>query len=215
MLNKSKKLKKRNLVTYANADSLISDQFRTVRANIQFLTVDGKKRTFLMTSSVSGEGKSVTTANLAVSMAQQKERVLLIDANLRKPIIHEIFKISQDCGLTNVLMKNAALDRAIKKTGIGKLDILPCGNSVNNPAELLTSDWMSSILRQVSESYDIVLIDAPDVLHTTETRVLANYCDGVVLVLTKGKTTLEKAIKARKVLELAHAELVGAIINEK
>ncbi|MDQ0217499.1 polysaccharide biosynthesis tyrosine autokinase [Peribacillus cavernae] len=208
-------LKKRNLVTFSNPYSIISDQFRTIRTNIQFLSEERKKRTFLITSTGKSEGKSTIIANLAVSMSQQKEKVLLIDANLREPIIHKIFKIPNEVGLTNVLTNRIIFEDAIQRPGIGKMKILSSGSITANPAELLGYEQMTDLLRMASNSYDIVLIDSPSVLEFTETRVLANQCDGVVLVLNRGKTELEKAAEARRVLELAHAKLIGAIINEK
>ena len=208
-------LKKRNLVTYSYPDSLISDQFRTIRTNIQFLSKERKNRIFLLTSTGLREGKSTVTANLAISMAQQKERVLLIDANLREPIIHTIFKIPNGVGLTNLLMEQATLEEMVFKTEIGNLAILTSGSTSTNPAELLGNDRMSELMDEVANSYDIVLIDSPSVLHFTETRVLANQCDGVVLILNRGKTKPEKAIEAKRILELANAKLVGAIVNER
>ncbi len=155
------------------------------------------------------------TANLAISMAQQKERVLLIDANLREPIIHTIFKIPNEVGLTNLLMEQVTLEETVFKTEIGNLAILTSGSTSTNPAELLGNDRMSELMDEVANSYDIVLIDSPSVLHFTETRVLANQCDGVVLILNRGKTKPEKAIEAKRILELANAKLVGAIVNER
>lgn len=207
--------KKNYLVTYSNPDSMISDQFRAIRTNINFLTEDRKNRLFIITSPGTGEGKSTTTANLAVSMAQQKERILLIDANLREPIIHDIFKVPNDVGLTSILSGKTNLEDAIQKLGIGKLEILTGGATTFNPAELLGNSRMTDLLRVVASTYDIVLIDSSPLLTSTETRVLANQCDGVVLVLGRGKTEIEKTIESRRVLDLAHANLVGAIINEK
>ncbi|WP_235420830.1 CpsD/CapB family tyrosine-protein kinase [Jeotgalibacillus soli] len=193
---------------------MISDQFRTIKINIQFLTKEKKNRVFLITSPGKGEGKSTTTANLAVSMAQQKQKVLLIDANLRNPIIHSIFKVPNEIGLTNVLTGKTSFAETVCRTEIGKLEILTSGSISFNPAELLGNELMSDLLQRVVNSYDIVLIDSPSVLHYTETRVLANQCDGVVLVLHRERTELEHTAESRRVLDLAHAKLVGAIINE-
>ncbi|PAV31561.1 tyrosine protein kinase [Virgibacillus profundi] len=209
-------LKKRHLVTYSNPDSIISDQFRTIRTNITFLTAENQNKVILVTSPGKREGKSTTTANLAVSMAGQKERVLLIDASIREPAIHRIFKVQNETGLTDVLTYKATLEEVICKPGIGKLDILPSGStSSHNPAELLGSDTMENLLTEVTKEYDIVLIDSPTVLKSTETRVLANQCDGVVLVVSRGKTSIEKAVEARKILALSKSKLVGTIMNEK
>lgn len=202
-------------MTYSNPDSMISDQFRAIRTNIKFITEKKKNRLFIITSPSGGEGKSTTTANLAVSMAQQKEKILLIDANLRDPIIHDIFKIPNHLGLTGILTGKVSLDNAIQPTEIGNLEVLTSGAALFNPAELLGSEQMTSLLKTVADMYDIVLIDSPPILDSTEARILANQCDGVILVVNRGKTELEKLVESRRVLELAHSKLVGAIMNEK
>ncbi len=206
-------MKKRQLITYSHPESLISEQFREIRTNMKFIN-DSKNKVFLITSPKDGEGKSTTIANLAVSMTQQKEKILIIDANLREPVIHSIFKIPNDVGLTNVLTGKASIEDAIYKTEISRLDVLTSGSTSFNPAELLETKRMKDLLKSIAESYDIVLIDAPAVLKSTETRVLANQSDGVVLIMNRGKTEIEKAIETKKVLELAHAKIVGAILNE-
>ncbi|MGP4106355.1 CpsD/CapB family tyrosine-protein kinase [Virgibacillus sp. L01] len=217
MLNKrtqTAKLKKQNLITYTSSNSIISDQFRTIRTNIKFLTEEKEKKTFLITSPESGEGKTTLIANLAVSMAQHKEKVLLIDANLRDPNIHNVFKTSNEIGLTDVLIGKILLEEATYIPGIGKLKVLTSGSTLVNPAELLGNEMMTDLLKKVKNEYDMVLIDSPTVLGSTETRILANLLDGVVLILQRGKTGMEKAIEARRVLDLAHAEIVGVIVNK-
>ena len=210
----NKKLRS-NLITYSDSNSIISDQYRTIRTNIKFLPGERENRIYLITSPGKKEGKSTTTANLAVSMAQQRERILLIDTNLKEPVIHDIFNIPNNYGLTDILTAKAKFDEVIYKTDIGKLDILTTGSTLFNPAELLGNKAMTDLLTEVASLYSMVLIDAPTVLKSTETRVLANQCDGVILVLQRGKTVLEKSIEARRILELAHAKLAGVIINEK
>ncbi|MRH42684.1 polysaccharide biosynthesis tyrosine autokinase [Aquibacillus halophilus] len=194
---------------------MISDQFQTIKTNIKFLTEKRKNKVFLITSPGLGEGKSTISANLAVSMSQQKEKILLIDANLREPIIHTIFKLSNDMGLTDVLQSKNLLYNAINKSGIGNLDVMTSGSHSPNPAELISHEWMRELLNTLADSYDMILIDAPSILKWTETRILANLSDSVVLTIVRGKTGIEKAEEARKVLDLAHANLVGAIITEK
>lgn len=206
---------KGSLITYSNSDSIISDQFRTIRTNIKFLPGEKKERSILITSPGKGDGKSTTSANLAVSMARQGEKVLLIDANLRDPVIHTIFKISNQIGLTDLLTRKSTFNEVVYQTGIGRLDILTSGSTFLNPAELLESDNMTSLLSSVVNSYSMVLIDSPAVLKSTETRVLANQCDGVVLVVNRRKTKLGKLAESRKLLDLVDAKLVGAIINKK
>lgn len=218
ILNKRQKsaaVSKKSLIAYTNPDSIISDQFRAIKANLTFLTEKRGGHVFLITSPGMKEGKSTTTANLAVCMAQQKkERVLLIDAHLKEPSIHSIFDIPNEAGLTNILMYDVKFEEVVYKTELETLDILTSGLQSFNPAELLGNEIMAEILKKAANTYDIVLIDSPSVLKYSETRVLANQCDGVVLVLKRDKTERKQAIEARRVLELAHAKLVGAIINE-
>jgi len=209
-----KNVKKRFLVTFTHPDSMISDQFRMIRTNINFLTEVKKQRNILITSTENGEGKSTITANLAVSMAQQNERVLLIDANLRDSNIHKIFKIDNNTGLTNVLTKQVGLKEAIIQTGIGNLDVLSSGSVSFNPVEILANENVKDLLKILVNTYDIVLVDSPSILEFTESRVLANHCDGVVLVVNRGRTETDNLIEARRVLDLANGNLVGAIFNE-
>lgn len=207
--------KKRNLITFTNADSIITEEYRTIRTNIQFLMDEQKCKSILITSPSLNEGKSTTIANLAVSMAQQKDKVLVIDADLRNPRMHSIFKVDNLVGLSSILATNNWVDGAITKMNIGNLDIMTSGPVPDNPAELLGSKTFHILLNKVIENYDVVLIDSPPVLEVTDTKLLANKCDGVVLVLKHGKSKIEKAIEAKKVLKITKAKLIGAIINEK
>jgi capsular exopolysaccharide synthesis family protein len=204
----------RSLVTYLNPESIVSEQYRSIQANINFVMEDKKSRTFLITSPNKGEGKSTVAANLAVSLAQQKVKVLLIDANLRNPSVHSIFEIQNTSGLTDILTGRTNLYDEIHHTEIGRLDILPSGTVPFNPAELLSSPIMKDILANSLRSYNVVLIDSHSVLELTDTKLLASQCDGVVLVIRSGKTIQGKAIEAKKVLEFSKAKIIGAIINE-
>lgn len=168
----------------------------------------------LITSPKSGEGKSTTAANLAVSMAQQDEKVLLIDANLRRPAVHLIFKLPNSVGLTEVLTGNTNFEEAVTNTEIGKLDILSSGSVTNNPSELLASQAMKELLHKAANKYDVVLIDSAPVLELTDTKLFASQCDGVLLVLHQGNTQIEDAAEAKKVLEFAKADVSGVILNE-
>jgi len=204
---------KRNLITFSNPESIISEQFRTIRTNVQFLT-EGKKSIILITSPGSHEGKSTTSANLAVSMAQQKERVLLVDANLREPAIHFIFKKENSVGLTEVLTEKVSLEEAIIPTDIGSLAILTSGQMAAHPAELIGSESFYRLLQQALGEYDLILVDSPPILDVTDTKLLANKSDGVILVISQGKTEIEKAMEAKKALEFAKVNLFGVILND-
>ncbi|WML45831.1 CpsD/CapB family tyrosine-protein kinase [Neobacillus sp. PS3-40] len=206
--------KKRMLIAYSHPESIFSEQFRMIQANINFAMEDKKSRTFLITSPCKGEGKSTLVSNLAVSMAQQKKKVLLIDGNLRTPNLHNIMKVRNTIGLTDVLTGKIKFEEAIIHTEIGELDVLTSGLIPVNPSELLGSQYLRDILCDTLRSYDMVLIDSYSVLELSDTKLLANQCDGVVLVIQNGKTLIDKAIEARKVLEFAKAKLIGVIMNK-
>ena len=206
--------KKRNLIAHSFPESKISEEFRTIRTNVRFVMNEQKHKIVLITSPNTGEGKSTTAANLAVSMSQQNEKVLLIDANLRKPSTHFIFNVTNSVGLTDVLTGKTTLNEAVIDSEIGSLEVLPSGKLPNNPAELLSSPMMKELLQEAAKEYDSVIIDSSSVLEVTDTKILASLCDGVLLVLYKGNTQLEKAAEAKKVLEFSKAKISGVILNE-
>ena len=216
VINKRKTMSathKRTIVTYTYPDCMISEQFRMIQTNIRFSTAEQKSRIFLITSPCDGEGKSMTAANLAVSMAQQKEKVLLIDGNLRNPSLHTFFNTSNSIGLADVLTGKVSFYEAIHHTKIGRLDLLPSGLVSYNPVELLDSNMLQEILKMAQKSYDVILIDSNAILEVTDTKLLTNQCDGVVLVIQHGKTKFEKVAEAKKVLEFAKAKLIGVVLN--
>jgi capsular exopolysaccharide synthesis family protein len=206
--------KKRDLITYSHPESIISEQFRMIHTNIKFSIAEQNGKTILITSPCTGDGKSTIAANLAVSMAQQKKKVLLIDANLRNPALHTIFNLPDLLGLTEVLKGFVGFEETVHHTKIGRLDVLTSGKNSVNPVELLASDRMKELLEKALKKYDVVLIDSYSVIDLTDTQLLSTHCDGVVLVLKNGKTPFRKAFEAKKVLEFAKAKLVGVILNE-
>lgn len=213
--NRKNATKKRKLIAYTNPDSIISEQFRTIITNIKFSTYEQNYRCFLITSPNKGDGKSTSAANLAVSMAQQNKRVLLIDANLRNPSLHLLFKVSNSLGVTDLLSGDTEFTEAVLETGINNLDLLTSGTTTSHPVELLGSLYMEQFLTNVSESYDVVFIDSPAVLEVTDTKLLGSYSDGVILVINQGKTSFEEVLEAKKTLGFANARIIGAILNEK
>ncbi|MCC3356094.1 CpsD/CapB family tyrosine-protein kinase [Bacillus sp. REN16] len=208
-------MQNRSLVTMLNPKSPISEQYRTIRTNIQFSTVDEEMQLIMVTSSGPGEGKSTTTNNIAIVFAQQGKKVLLVDADLRKPTVHYSFRLENHVGLTNVLTKQKTLINVIQPTEQENLFALTCGPIPPNPAELLGSKAMDQFLTEVRSQYDIVIFDTPPVLVVTDAQVLANKTDGVVMVVSSNKTENDAALKAKETLMNAKAKLLGVVLNNK
>ncbi|WP_404406005.1 CpsD/CapB family tyrosine-protein kinase [Jeotgalibacillus malaysiensis] len=207
--------KKRKLYTFLYPDSGMTDQFHTMRTNIKFLTENKSVKTVLFTSSAKKDGKTTAAVNLASLLAHQKEKVLLIDANLRNPVIHHYFQLENNEGLTAVLKGKKHLNEVLIKNDLNKLDVLTGGQGEYNPAELLSGEQMKQLLQKVSQDYDAVIIDGPNMIDYTETRVLAHISDGVIIVVRRGKTLIDRGIELKRILELAHANIIGAIINNR
>ena len=207
--------KMRHLITNLNPKSPISEQYRTIRTNIQFSSVDEELRSILFTSSGPGEGKSMTTANISVTYAQQGKKVLLIDADLRKPTVHYTFRLDNLKGLSNVLVGDVLLEEAIHTTSIDHLDVISSGPVPPNPSELLGSRKMRAILERAKQQYDLVIFDTPPVLAVTDAQIMADFVDGAMLVVRSKVTELDAATKAVEALKPAKARLLGTVLNDR
>jgi protein-tyrosine kinase len=212
---KKTKLNQRSLITFYSPRAAISEQYRTIRTNIEFSSVDETIKTILVTSSGPEEGKSTTVANLAVVFAQQGKKVLLIDADLRKPTVHYTFQLDNLNGLTNVLTKQSNLEKAANNTHVENLTVLSSGPIPPNPAELLGSKAMEDLLELAKQEFDIVIFDTPPVLAVTDAQILANKCDGTILVVNSGQTEIEPAVKAKEMLLSSKGKLLGVVLNQK
>lgn len=202
-----------SLITATKPNCKISEQYRTIRTN--FLMTGSNSRKLVITSPNGKEGKSTTAANFAISLAQQGKRVLLIDADLREPTLHLIFDVDNTIGLSNVLFEKKVFESAIIKTEIKGLDFLPSGPLTLNPADLLGSKTMGLLIEAVTRFYDVVIFDTPAVLDVADTKIIANLCDSLILVIRSGKTKNEEAVEAKRLLESTNAKLLGIILNDK
>ncbi|MCV2522631.1 MULTISPECIES: CpsD/CapB family tyrosine-protein kinase [Bacillus] len=212
-----KKKSRRGLaqISVLHHKSLVAEQYRTIRTNIEFSSVQTHLRSILVTSSVPGEGKSFSAANLAAVFAQQEKKVLLVDADLRKPTIHETYQLENVQGLTNVLVGNASLGETVQKTLIDNLYVLTSGPTPPNPAELLSSKAMGELIQEMYSRYSLVIFDSPPLLAVTDGQILANQTDGSVLVVLSGKTKMDTVQKAKDALQQSKAKLLGALLNKK
>ncbi|MHA6261281.1 CpsD/CapB family tyrosine-protein kinase [Sporosarcina sp. CAU 1771] len=202
----------RKLITSINAKSVVSEQFRTVRTNINFSMPDKELKSILFTSASPGDGKSTIAANLAVVFAQEGKNVLLVDSDMRKPTVHYTFHMTNTLGLSNLLTRQATFAEVVKKSDVG-LDIITCGPIPPNPAELLASKMMDKVLDEMKEKYDMVIFDAPPVLSVTDGQIMSNKCDGTILVISAGSTEKESAVKAKEALLLSKANVIGTVLN--
>lgn len=211
----ARKIVNRSMVSYLNPSNKISEQYRTIRNNIRYASDSRSIRSLLVTSPAEGDGKSTAAVNLAISMAQRGERVLLIDANFRNPMLHKIFSTQISPGLSNVLAHQISFKEAPQGTDIEGLDLLTSGLPQANSTDLLDSHTMRELMEAAVQSYDRIVIDCPPVLTVPDTNALVNKCDGVVLLLRCGKTTHGKALEAKQSLSFAGANIIGAILNKK
>lgn len=198
-----------------NPHSPIAEQYKTIRTNLQFSSVDGDLKSILLTSAGPSEGKSSTTANLAIVFAQQGKRVLLIDADMRKPTLHYTFRLDNRKGLSSVLVGEATLEEAVTPSEVPGLELLSCGPLPPNPSELLGSKSMEALHAEATSQYDLVIFDTPPVLAVTDAQILANMCDGAIMVVRSNQTEYEEAIKAKELLTVGKAKLLGAVLNDR
>ncbi|WP_369793230.1 CpsD/CapB family tyrosine-protein kinase, partial [Halobacillus sp. BBL2006] len=213
--NKTLQTSARSLIANDNPKSPIAEQFRTIRTNLQFSSVDKELETMLVTSASPSEGKSITTANTAVVFAQQGKKVLLVDADLRKPTIHYTFRTDNTYGLSNYLVSERPLSDLVRESHIDNLDLLPCGPIPPNPSELLGSKKMKKFINEAHQKYDMIIFDTPPVLAVTDSQVLSAFVDGVLLVVRSKQTEQEAAIKAKEQLLQSKATILGVVLNDK
>ena len=203
----------RPLVVHSDPKNPRAESFRSLRTNLQFVNIEGGPRSFVVTSSIPGEGKSTTTANLAIALAETGARVALVDGDLRLPRVAEYMGIEGGVGLTDVLIGRAELADVLQKWGKNKLFVLPSGRVPPNPSELLGSAAMARMLGSLTAEFDVVLIDAPPLLLVTDAAVLSKLCGGAIMVVASGRTKRNELSSALKALERAGSRLVGMVIT--
>ncbi|GIH24015.1 chromosome partitioning protein [Acrocarpospora phusangensis] len=201
------------LIVRENGNSTRAEAFRAVRTNLQFVGIDEKPRSLVVTSCLPSEGKSSTSVNLAIALAQAGWRVLLVDADLRRPSVPDYLGIEGAIGLTNVLIGTATVSDALQTWGEDPIDVLTSGPIPPNPSELLSSYQMRQLLAEVRKSYDMVIVDAPPLLPVTDAATLAAVVDGVLLVARSAKTQHDHLVRARTQLDSVNGHLIGSILN--
>ncbi len=201
-----------NLITLTDPRSPISEAYRTLRTNLSFYSLDQPLRSIVVTSAAADEEKSETIANLAVTMAQSDRRTLLVDCDLRRPSLHDLFDLQGEPGLTNYILGEID-ELPILETGVEKLSLLPSGPKPPNPADMLGSKRIDDIISSMVDQFDVVLFNAPPVLAVTDAAVLGIKVDGILLVISAGKTRREHAERAKELLEKANVRVIGAALT--
>jgi succinoglycan biosynthesis transport protein ExoP len=189
------------------------EAIKTVRTNVLFSSAEEGLRSVVVTSAGPGEGKSILAANLAISLAQAGQRVLLVDADMRRPRVHEIFDVTQEPGLSNVLTANAKLSETIRRTSTPGLWLLSAGHIPPNPAELLGSRRYIDLIASLDDHFDWAIVDTPPVLAVADSTIVANEASGIVFVVGADKTSRHAARTAIEQLDAAKGHLVGAVLN--
>ena len=201
------------IISYNDPKSVISEQYRAIRTNIEYSNVDQNTKTILVTSSDKNEGKTTTVSNLAVSFANLNKKVLLIDCDLRNASIHKMFKINNIYGLTDILAKDRAVDKCIQETELENLYVLTAGAIPPNPAEILSSEKMKNLIEDLKNIYDYIFIDTPPIGLVTDAGVLSSFTDGVVLVVKSESVEKKYLEETKKKLDAVDARILGAILN--
>ena len=201
------------LITVEAPKSTASESYRGIRTSISFAAVDNVPHLILITSAAPGEGKTMTSANLAVTLAQAGSKVLILDCDMRRPKLHRVFNITRDLGVSNILAGSCTLDEAIFPSAIPGLDVVSSGPVPPNPSEILSSESMKKLLETVRGRYDKIIIDSPPLTAVTDGVILSRLADGVVLVVRAGETHRQIIQNGLGLLQAANAHILGAILN--
>ena len=203
----------RRMILNESSPFALQEAYKTLRTNLQFsLRGNGCKR-FCITSCSAGEGKSITVLNLAISFAETGKKVLLVDADLRRPALARLLIEKPAPGLSNVLADQADLSEVVRHQVYSNLDVMFAGDVPPNPSELLSSEKMQQMVEKLSAQYDYILIDTPPVNVVTDCCIIANHLDGVLLLARQGRTRKEGIKQAVNQLKLTEAKLLGYVLN--
>lgn len=219
--NKSKKEKitsvlqyPRHVFNFEGNDSVTTESYRSLRTNLTFLSPDKPLKTIVLTSAGPSEGKSLTISNLATAYAQMGKKTLLIDADLRRPVIHHIFNIKREPGFTDLFVEDIDYNKIIQKSDKENLYIIPAGVFTPNPAELIGSNRMNTIIEKLKNDFDMIFFDSPPVVAVTDSTLLGTKTDGILIVIRSHNTAREIAIRAMNILKNVNVRILGTVLND-
>ncbi|MGP6140232.1 CpsD/CapB family tyrosine-protein kinase [Jeotgalibaca sp. A127] len=217
LFGRKKRSKKdyKGLITLASPGSLISEQFRTLRTNIEFAMVDKKYKSLVVTSSMPDAGKSTVAANLAITFARQGYKVLLAEADFRRPSVHKAFQVLNGAGMTSLLSNpELTIEECVLETDINNLSLMTCGPIPPNPAELIGSNRMRELQDKLVSKYDLVIFDTPPLLGFGDAQIMAGRAEGTIFVVRHGVAKKENMLKANEILTRVGANVLGAVYNQ-
>lgn len=215
MINISKHELSNNLILHLSPNSTTAEAYRTLRTNIKYASIDKKYKSIIITSPEMHDGKTVTACNLAISFANADNKVLLIDADLRKPNVHNQFGISNVKGLTNILLDKCSYDEVLFEVeDIPNLNIITSGTIPPNPSEIIASNKFKELINYFSENFDIVIIDTPPICYVSDGLMLAGFVDGVMITVSAKETNVSKTQSTVKALNKVDAKILGVVMTK-
>jgi len=197
----------------AHPRSSVAECCRAIRTNLMFMATERPARRILVTSSGPREGKSTTAINLALTSAESGARVVIVDTDLRKPRVHKSFGLSNDVGVSSLVLGEATVDQIIQRTNVGRLDVIACGPIPPNPAEILHTEVFKGLVEELNRRYDRVVFDSPPVAAVADALILSSMVDGVVLVIQGGQTSWQSALQATRRLMDVGGRIFGVVLN--
>lgn len=204
------------LVAHHNPKSVHAEQFRTIRTNLEFVNLDANVSSIVVTSSIPAEGKSTFASNLAYVMAQTEKRVLIVDADMRKPMVHKTYNLSNETGVSTLISQSGVkVNEVIHFDEALNLYILPSGPIPPNPSELLASARMARLMTVLKEHFDVIIYDMPPLIAVTDAQIIGAKVDGVILVVRQGYVTREDVRNAKSALDNVNAKILGYVMNDK
>ena len=207
-----RQINRQAIVTIINPRSHVAETFRMLRTNLQFLINEAAIQVISVISSNPGEGKSTTLVNLAITFADEGKRVVLIDGDLRRSSLHQIFQVRNEMGLSTYLRKKCDISNIISQTYIHNLDLITSGPIAYNPSELLGSTAFIQLIEQLKKQYDLILFDSPPLI-VADSKIIASKADGVIILVKSGKTKRTDALKLKNQLEGINVKILGVVLN--
>jgi capsular exopolysaccharide synthesis family protein len=205
---------KNELIIVKDPKSLFSEAIRTLRTNLQFSLVANNANVLMVTSSVPGEGKSFISSNLSAAFSMMNIKVLIVDCDMRKGRLHKIFEVSNEKGLSNLLLDEVKnYKKYVQKTKVDNVSVIPLGIVPPNPSELLNSDKFENLVNTLRDAYDLVILDTPPVGSVSDSLVIAKYVDEAIIVTSYKQTPMEDLNETKKALEATGVKIAGIVLN--